>query len=117
MDSQNGNANNGLARNLSMFAVWGLSFGYAVGWGAFVMPGAEFLPSAGPAGTAIGILIGTLAMTVIGWNYHRMVSASPGPGGAYAYALNAFGADCGYQGRSRARVSQGVSLHRRRGDE
>ena len=66
MDSQNGNANNGLARNLSMFAVWGLSFGYAVGWGAFVMPGAEFLPSAGPAGTAIGILIGTLAMAVIG---------------------------------------------------
>ena len=56
-------------RHLSAFAAWGLSFGYAVGWGAFVMPGAEFLPAAGPFGTVLGIAIGTLAMAVIGWNY------------------------------------------------
>jgi amino acid transporter len=73
-----------------------LSFGFAVGWRAFVMPGAEFLPSAGPVGTIIGVLIGALAMGVIGWNYHRMVEAQPGPGGAYAYAQEAFGADYGY---------------------
>ena len=30
---------NGAMRHLSMLAAWGLSFGYAVGWGAFVMPG------------------------------------------------------------------------------
>ena len=35
----------GVGRHLSPFAAWGLSFGYAVGWGAFVMPGAAF-PSA-----------------------------------------------------------------------
>jgi hypothetical protein len=29
-----------MGRHLSMLAAWGLSFGYAVGWGAFVMPGA-----------------------------------------------------------------------------
>ena len=79
-----------------MMAAWGLSFGFAVGWGAFVMPGAEFLPSAGPVGTVIGILVGALAMGVIGWNYHRMAEAAPGPGGAYAYAQDAFGADYGY---------------------
>ena len=79
-----------------MLSAWGLSFGFAVGWGAFVMPGSEFLPSAGPLGTVVGIAIGTLAMAVIGWNYHRMVSASPGAGGAYIYAQKAFGADCGY---------------------
>ena len=28
----------GMGRHLSMLAAWGLSFGYAVGWGAFVMP-------------------------------------------------------------------------------
>ena len=28
----------GIGRHLSMLAAWGLSFGYAVGWGAFVMP-------------------------------------------------------------------------------
>ena len=32
-----------------------LSFGCAVGWGAFVMPGTAFLPVAGPLGTLIGL--------------------------------------------------------------
>ena len=58
----------GMGRHLSMLAVWGLSFGYAVGWGAFVMPGATFLPDAGPLGTVIGVLVGAFAMAVIGWN-------------------------------------------------
>ena len=87
---------NGMKGHLSTLAVWALSFGFAVGWGAFVMPGSEFLPEAGPLGTVVGIAIGTLAMAVIGWNYYRMVSACPGAGGAYAYAQKAFGADCGY---------------------
>ena len=87
---------NGMRRHFSMLAVWGLSFGYAVGWGAFVMPGAAFLPSAGPLGTVIGVVVGALAMAVIGWNYYRMVSSNPGPGGAYLYAHRAFGADYGY---------------------
>ena len=58
----------GMGRHLSMLAVWGLSFGYAVGWGAFVMPGATFLPDAGPLGTVVGGLVGALAMAVIGGN-------------------------------------------------
>ena len=29
----------GTGRYLSVLAAWGLSVGYAVGWGAFVMPG------------------------------------------------------------------------------
>ena len=74
---------------LSSLSVWGLSFGFAVGWGAFVISGSEFLPTAGPLGTVIGIFVGALAMAVIGWNYHRMVSSYPGPGGAYAYTQKA----------------------------
>ena len=85
-----------MRKNLSMFAVWGLSFGYAVGWGAFVMPGAAFLPDAGPLGTVLGILVGAAVMAVIGWNYHKMVSACPGPAGACRYAHEAFGSDYGY---------------------
>lgn len=49
---------NGLTPYLSVWAVLALSFGYAVGWGAFVMPGRVFLPSAGPLGTVIGIVVG-----------------------------------------------------------
>lgn len=42
---------------LSVWAVLALSFGYAVGWGAFVMPGRVFLPSVAPLGTVIGIVV------------------------------------------------------------
>ena len=87
---------NGLKSKFSSFSAWGLSFGFAVGWGAFIMPGMAFLPSAGPLGTLIGILIGALAMAVIGWNYHKMTSAFPGPSGAVAFASKAFGADYGF---------------------
>ena len=86
----------GLSRYLSPVAVWALSFGCAVGWGSFVMPGHTFLPKAGPAGTVIGVLIGGAIMAVIAWNYHTMMKHHPGPGGAYAYAREAFGIDHGF---------------------
>ena len=81
---------------LAPIAVLALSFGYAVGWGAFVMPGKVFLPSAGPAGTVIAILLGAAAMTVFAFNYHRMVQRFPGPGGAFTFATKAFGSDHGF---------------------
>ena len=81
---------------LAPIAVVALSFGYAVGWGSFVMPGTMFLPGAGPAGTAIGILIGSLAMAVFAFNYHRMLQRVTGPGGAYAFTTEVFGADHGF---------------------
>ena len=62
-DSNIGNKNGGCGNAyLSPLAVIALSFGYAVGWGAFVLPGTMFLPNAGPAGTIIGFLIGTVAI-------------------------------------------------------
>ena len=47
-------------RYLSFPGALALSFGYAVGWGAFVLPGTMFLPGAGPVGEIVGFLIGTL---------------------------------------------------------
>lgn len=55
---------NELSKFLSPLGAWGLAFGFAVGWGAFVMPGASFLPGAGPLGTAIGVVVGAAAMCV-----------------------------------------------------
>ena len=81
---------------LAPIAVVALSFGYAVGWGSFVMPGTMFLPGAGPAGTAIGILVGSLEMAVFAFNYHRMLQCVTGPGGAYAFTTEVFGADHGF---------------------
>ena len=86
----------GLARYLSPVAVWALSFGCAVGWGAFVMPGTTFLPIAGPVGTTIGLFIGSLAMLVIGWNYIAMMKKYPDAGGTFSYAKHIFGYDHGF---------------------
>ena len=94
-DRRNGEMN-GLRPYLSSWAVLALSFGYAVGWGAFVMPGKFFLPSAGPLGTLIGIGIGAVSMCLFALNYHRMVLREPGPGGAFRFARKVFGDDHGY---------------------
>lgn len=81
---------------VSMLGAFGLAFGCAVGWGAFVMPGASFLPKAGPLGTVLGVAIGGLIMTIIAWNYHFMINKAPGSGGAYSYVCKAFGIDHGF---------------------
>ncbi|MBR2275535.1 MAG: APC family permease, partial [Lachnospiraceae bacterium] len=86
----------GLQRYLSPLAVWGLSFGCAVGWGAFVMPGTTFLPAAGPLGTALGMLLGALVMWVIGVNYHYLMNRYPDAGGTLTYTIRSFGYDHGF---------------------
>ena len=86
----------GLSRYLSPVAAWALSFGCAVGWGAFVMPGTTFLPIAGPIGTTAGMLIGSLVMLVIGWNYIAMMKKYPDAGGTFSYAKHIFGYDHGF---------------------
>ena len=86
----------GLSRYLAPVMAWALSFGCAVGWGAFVMPGTTFLPVAGPIGTVAGMLIGSLVMLVIGWNYIAMMKKYPDAGGTFSYAKHAFGYDHGF---------------------
>ena len=81
---------------LSPLNVWALSFGCAVGWGAFVMPGTTFLPIAGPLGTAIGMAIGGIIMLIIGYNYHFMMNRYPDAGGTYSYAKKTLGYDHGF---------------------
>ena len=85
-----------LTKYLSPISVWALSFGCAVGWGAFVMPGTTFLPAAGPLGTALGIGIGAVVMLIIGMNYHFLMNKYPDAGGTMTYATKAFGYDHGF---------------------
>ena len=85
-----------LPRYLTPLSVWALSFGCAVGWGAFVMPGTTFLPIAGPLGTLLGMVIGGAVMLVIGMNYHYMMNRYPDAGGTFAYTKKTFGYDHGF---------------------
>ena len=86
----------GLSRYLSPVGVWALSFGCAVGWGAFVMPGTTFLPGAGPLGTALGVAIGAVVMLIIGMNYHYLMNKYPDAGGTLTYSIRTFGYDHGF---------------------
>ena len=92
----NSGSNRHLGRYLSPLSVWALSFGCAVGWGAFVMPGTTFLPSAGPLGTALGVGIGAVIMLIIGMNYHYLMNKYPDAGGTLTYSIRAFGYDHGF---------------------
>ena len=81
---------------LSPLAVIALSFGYAVGWGSFVLPGTVFLPTAGPAGTIIGFLIGTVAIVVLAFNFHKMTVSLRENGGTYGFVTKTFGYNHGF---------------------
>jgi len=80
-----------LERKLSPINVWSLAFGCIIGWGAFVMPGNTFLGKAGPLGTFIAMLIASLVMIIIAFNYSFMINHHPVAGGEFTYANEAFG--------------------------
>ena len=90
------NGKSSLTPYLSPLAVWALSFGCAVGWGAFVMPGTTFLPGAGPVGTALGMMLGAVVMLIIGMNYHYLMNKYPDAGGTLTYTIKEFGYDHGF---------------------
>lgn len=81
---------------LSPLGIIALSFGYAVGWGSFVLPGTMFLPNAGPVGTTIGFLIGTVAIIVLAFNFHKVTTVIQGSGGTYGFITKVFGANHGF---------------------
>ena len=80
-----------LTRSLSPINVWSLALGSIIGWGAFVMPGNLFLPSAGPLGTAIGLGVGAIIMIIISLSYGYMIQRFPVAGGEFAYTYKSFG--------------------------
>ena len=83
-------------RKLSPLNVWALALGCIIGWGAFVMPGDTFLANAGPAGTAIAMLIAVIILSIIACNYNYMIQRYPVAGGEFVYAKQAFGGNHGF---------------------
>lgn len=80
-----------LNRHLSPLYVWSLAFGCIIGWGAFMMPGTTFLPTAGTLGTTLAMVIGAFVMVVISLSYSYMVSCHPKAGGEFVFARACFG--------------------------
>lgn len=82
---------NHLRRELTPLNVWSLAFGCVIGWSAYVMPGAVFLPNAGPMGSIIALEIATVVMLIISYSYSFMIKKFPLIGGEFIYAKMAFG--------------------------
>lgn len=90
------NTDRRLKRELTPLNVWSLAFGCVIGWSAYVMPGAVFLPSAGPLGTLIAMELATFIMLIISYNYSYMIKKFPLTGGEFIYAKMAFGDTHGF---------------------
>jgi len=82
---------NVLSKSLSPINVWSLALGSIIGWRAFVMPGNLFLKTAGPLGTAIGMMIGAFIMIIIALSYGYLVQKFPVAGGEFVFAFKGFG--------------------------
>ncbi|MCR5833276.1 MAG: amino acid permease [Selenomonadaceae bacterium] len=80
-------------RKLSPFTLWALAFGCCIGWGAFMMPGTTFLPTAGTAGTTIAILLDAAVMILIAYNYHFVIQRISDGGGVFNFTKKIFGGD------------------------
>ncbi|MBE6939590.1 MAG: APC family permease [Ruminococcaceae bacterium] len=89
--STNNNGQVKLKRSLNPFAVWALAFGCIIGWGSFFNPGLKFLPTAGPLGTAIAMLLGAGIMVIIACSYNYLIPRYPVAGGEFAYTMAIFG--------------------------
>lgn len=84
------------ASSLSMLGAWACGVGSAIGWGSFVVTGNEYLLKAGPLGSVVGLLIGTLLMFVIASCYAHLMVRYRSCGGAYEYVRRVLGSDYGF---------------------
>ncbi len=78
---------------MSPLAVWGLSLGCAVGWGAFMVPANLFIPTAGPLGTIIAMTISTVLLLIIAANFCHLAERIHDDGGIVAYTKRILGHD------------------------
>jgi amino acid transporter len=82
-----------LNRHLSARAAWAFALGTSIGWGSLVVTSNTYLAEAGPWGSTLGMILGTLIMLLISRNYAYMMNCYPEAGGAYAYSREVFGHD------------------------
>ena len=82
-----------LNRHLSARAAWAFALGTSIGWGSLVVTSNTYLAEAGPWGSTLGMILGTLIMLLISRNYAYLMNCYPEAGGAYAYSREVFGHD------------------------
>ncbi len=97
-----------MKKYLGFFTVFSIALGAMIGWGCFILPGTDFLPNAGPAGTAIALILGAVCMVVISSSYGYLVMHYPGAGGEFTYIQKVFGKGHAFAGAWVLTLSYGL---------
>ena len=87
--------NENLKKSFNSMNVWAIALGSIIGFGCFILP-PDFLEKSGPMGVFLGLLIGALAMLLVGKNIGFLVEKFPEAGGQFTFAYNIFGKRSGY---------------------
>lgn len=80
-----------MRKKLNRIDILTLALGSIIGWGSFTLPGSKFLHESGIISTAIGFLLGGLAIVFIQQGYHIMMKKHNEDGGEFSYTYNNMG--------------------------
>lgn len=85
-----------MRKKLNRIDILALALGSIIGWGSFTLPGSKFLRESGIISTAIGFILGGLAILFIQKGYHIMLIHHNDGGGEFSYTYNNMGKTRGF---------------------
>ena len=85
-----------MRKKLNKIDILALALGSIIGWGSFTLPGSKFLHESGIISTAIGFILGGLAIVFIQKGYHIMMVNHQEDGGEFSYTYNNMGKANGF---------------------
>ncbi|WP_102400380.1 APC family permease [Haloimpatiens massiliensis] len=80
-----------MRKKLNRIDILALALGSIIGWGSFTLPGSKFLHESGIVSTAIGFILGGLAILFIQKGYHIMMENHHEDGGEFSYTYKNMG--------------------------
>ncbi len=85
-----------MRKKLRRVDVLALALGSIIGWGSFTLPGTKFLRESGILDTALGLLLGGIAIVFIQIGYHIMMERHFEDGGEFSYTYENMGKKHGF---------------------
>ncbi len=76
---------------LNPIDILSIALGSIIGWGSFTLPGTKFLPESGVINTAIGLILGGLAVAFVQIGYRVMMENHLEDGGEFSYTYENMG--------------------------
>lgn len=80
-----------MRKKLNRIDILALALGSIIGWGSFTLPGSKFLHESGIISTAMGFILGGLAILFIQKGYHIMMENHQEDGGEFSYTYRNMG--------------------------